>query len=189
MITADELLKIAPAAGRRNYEKNIRMRKPRGLINGQKNCPVSNHRLGHFKMSFNGCGAIAVYNAMYQAGLEPDFNVISLGIDTYALKMGGLFGTDPKKLEDCLKNCRIAALKADGYADFVSVMKSVRVGILCYWVGKPRLSLLHFAAIINLGDGKYSVCNRYSNRKSPSVINSLEKLCPKECYVCGFFMN
>ena len=45
MVTAEELLKIAPSLGKRNYEKNIRMRKPSGLINGQKSCPVSNHRL------------------------------------------------------------------------------------------------------------------------------------------------
>lgn len=189
MVTAEELLKIAPSLGKRNYEKNIRMRKPSGLINGQKSCPVSNHRLGICRMSHNGCGVIAVYNAMCQAGLDPDINVISLGIDTYALRAWGLLGTDPKKIEECMKNCRIAALKAADYNDFVNVMKSVRVGILCYWVGKPRRSLLHFVALINNGDGKYAVCNRYSNRKSVSMVNSIEKLCPEECYVCGFFMN
>ena len=38
MIAKDELLKITSSRAKRNFEKNIRLRKPAGLINGQKSC-------------------------------------------------------------------------------------------------------------------------------------------------------
>ncbi|MBP1545068.1 MAG: hypothetical protein J6A37_00535 [Oscillospiraceae bacterium] len=188
MIAKDELLKIASAKAKRNYEKNIRLRKPAGLINGQKSCNVSKHRMGIASVSFNGCAPIAVYNALYAAGHNPDFSLITLGIDSFALRMGGLLGTDPKKLEDCFAKCRIAAVKAKDYTDFVNVMGAVKVGIICYWVAKPKKSLLHFAAVINCGEG-YDVCNRFSNRKKPSRVRGIKDFCPKESYVCGFFIN
>ncbi|MBQ5333282.1 MAG: hypothetical protein J6K92_08505 [Oscillospiraceae bacterium] len=188
MITAEELLEKAPSLARRNYEKNIRMRKAFGLVNGQGNCAVSRHRLGIAKMSSNGCGAIAVYNALYAAGHNPDFNTISLGIDCFALRLWGVFGTDPDKMEKYFRKCRIAAVKAADYDDFVMVMSAVKVGILCYWVDKPKRSFLHFVAVINNGEG-FDVCNRYSNRKTPSRVRSMGDFCPKECYVCGFYIS
>ncbi|MCI7768612.1 MAG: hypothetical protein MSJ26_11620 [Oscillospiraceae bacterium] len=187
MVTADELLEKAPSLAKKNYEKNIHMRKAFGLINGQKNCAVSRHKLGIARMSMNGCGAIAIYNALFAAGHNPDFNTISLGIDCYALNTWGIFGTDPNKLEDYFRKCRIAAVKASDYEDFVKVMGAVKVGILCYWVDKPNRSLLHYVTVINNGEG-FDVCNRYSNRKTPSKVRSIDKLCPKECFVCGFYI-
>ena len=80
-------------------------------------------------------------------------------------------------------------MKAADYNDFVNVMNGMKVGIVCYWVAKPRRSLLHFVAVINNGDGTFSVCNRYSNRKKPSVVPSIQKLCSEEQYVTGFFIN
>ncbi len=189
MITADELLKTAPALGRRNYKKNSSRRRPEGIINGQRRCVVSDFRLGLRKVSSNGCGAIAIYNALFSTGQQCDFSTISLGIEKYALRLGGILGTDPKKLENYFKNMKIAAVCASDYEDFVRVMNAVRAGILCYWVAKPGRSLLHYVAIINNRDGTFSVCNRFANRSKPSVIDKIEKLCPKECYKAGFFMN
>lgn len=188
MITAEELLENAPALAKRNYEKNRRLRKPAGFINGQRNCAVSRHRLGIAKMSFNGCGAIAVFNALTAAGQNPDFCTVSLGIDCYALRLWGIFGTDPKKLEVYFRKCRIAAITAADYNDFVNVMSSVKVGILCYWVAKPGRSLLHYAAVVNTGNG-FDVCNRYSDRRTPSRVRNIGDLCPEASYVCGFFIS
>lgn len=188
MITAEELLKNAPSLAKRNFEKNRRMRKPVGLINGQRSCAVSSYRLGICKMSHNGCGAIAIYNALLSAGHKPDISVISLGIDCYALNTLGIFGTDTKKVEMLFEKCRIPAVKAKNYEDFVNVMGAVRVGILCYWVAKPRRSLLHYVAVVNNGQG-YDVCNRFSNRKTPSRVRAIGDFCPKESYVCGFFIS
>lgn len=189
MITAEELLKIAPPSAKRNYEHNKKMRAPIGQINGQQSCRVSKYRFGLRKMSSNGCGAIAVFNALLCAGHEPDFHTIALGLEIYALRIKGLLGVNPDKMDRFFKECRIAAIKAQSYDDFLKVMGAVKVGILCYWVAKPKASLLHFVAVINNGDGTYSVCNRYANRKTPSAIPSIEKLCTKEQYVAGFFIN
>ncbi|MCM1525371.1 MAG: hypothetical protein NC120_13045 [Ruminococcus sp.] len=189
MISAEELLSVSTSTGRKNYRINSRLKKPAGLINGQRQCAVSNHRLGIRKMSSNGCGPIAVFNAMYSAGLEPDFNAISLGIEKYALGFMGLTGTAPQKMESFMQKCLIPAVKAQSYEDFVNVMGAVRVGIICYWVAKPKRSLLHYAAVINNRNGTYDICNRYSNRKKPSTVGSIKELCPKESYVCGFFIS
>ncbi|MBQ7782517.1 MAG: hypothetical protein IJ368_00965 [Oscillospiraceae bacterium] len=189
MISADELLKNASSSAKRNYNFNKRLSKPRDLINGQRVCKISKYKLGIRKVSGNGCGPIAIYNALRIIGQQPDFPTICLAVDKYALRVGGIFGTDPEKLENMFKECRIAAMKAKDYEDFRTVSGVVRASILCYWVGKPKRSLLHFAAIFSNPDGTLSVCNRYSNRTTPSVARNLDRLCPKECYVCGFFLN
>lgn len=188
MISADELLENAPRSARQNYEKNSRMRKPAGLINGQRKCAVSDYRLGLCRMSHNGCGAIAIYNALLSAGHKPDISVIALGIECYALRLGGILGTDCRKAEVLFGKCRIPAVKASDYDDFVKVMGAVRVGILCYWVAKPKRSLLHYAAVVNNGSG-FDVCNRFSNRRTPSKVRSIGEFCPKESFVCGFFIS
>lgn len=189
MIKAEELLKKASPSAKRRYKKNRKIHIPSDSINGQMKCCASKFRLGLFPMSYNGCGAIAVYNALYYLGQSPVLADIALGIEMYALRFWGLLGTDPEKIEKMFKECRIAAIKANDYDDFVKVMSAVKAGIVCYWVNKPKRSSLHFAAIINDNEGKYLVCNRYSNRTKPSVIQSVEKLCSKEQYVAGFFMN
>lgn len=188
MITVDELLKTAPSLGKRNYERNRRLTAPSDHINGQKNCCVSSYRLGLRKMSSNGCGPIAVYNALLYAGHKPDFNAISLGIESYALKFGGIFGTDPDKMEDFFLKCRIAAIKAKDHEDFCKVIGAVKAGIVCYWVTAPRRSFLHFAAVTSNENG-FLVFNRYSNRKKPSAVSSIDKFCSKEQFVCGFFIS
>ena len=167
----------------------MKLRSPAGYINGQRECAVSRHRLGLRKAASNGCAAIAVYNAMLYAGYSPDYATISLGIEVYALRMGGLLGTHPEKMENYFKNMRIPAIKAADYSDFKRVLDAVNVGIVCYWVAKPKKSLLHFVAITNNKNGTYSVYNRYSNRKKPSVINSIDKLCTEDRFVNGFFLN
>lgn len=188
MIKAEELLKKASPSAKRRYEKNLRIHIPSDSINGQMNCCASKCRLGLFPMSYNGCGAISVYNALFYMGQSPVLADIALGIEIYALRFFGLLGTDPKKIEKMFMECRIAAIKANDYDDFIKVMSAVKAGIVCYWVGKPKRSSLHFAAIINNG-GRYFVCNRYSNREKPSEIRSVDKLCSREQYVAGFFMN
>lgn len=189
MISAEELLSISTSMGRKNYRINSRQKKPVGLINGQRKCVVSGYRLGLRKMAGNGCAPIAVFNALYCTGIEPDFCAISLGIEKYALSFMGLTGAAPSKMETFMSKCQIPAVKAQGYEDFVNVMGAVRVGILCYWTAKPGRSLLHYAAVINNRNGTYDVCNRYSNRRRPSTVGSIKELCPKESYVCGFFMS
>ena len=33
------------------------------------------------------------------------------------------------------------------------------------------------------------IANAEGDRTTPSVARNLDRLCPKECYVCGFFLN
>lgn len=189
MITAEEMLEKASMLAKSNYKRNKKRRLPEGLINGQKECTVAKYNFGIRHMSTNGCGPIAIYNALYHARLAPDFNAIALGLETYSLRAFGIFGVNPEKLDRFFSECRIAAIRAKDYADFVGVMGAVKVGILCYWVADPKISLLHFVTIIRNDDGTYSVCNRYSNRKTPSQIPSIEKLCTEERYVAGYFIS
>lgn len=189
MINEQELLENASSGSRKNYERNCRRKQPSGLINGQKNCAVSGYSIGIAKVSHGGCGPIAVYNALQAAGRGESFPLIVLGFERYALRAGGLLGGDPGKMERFFRECKIAAIRSESYDDFVSVMRAVKVGIICYWTAKPGRSLLHFAAVVNMGEKGYAVCNRYSDRKTPSAVKSIEALCPPERFVNGFFMS
>ncbi len=188
MISAEQLLKSASPSSASRYKANCKKRSPNNIINGQRECIVSNHRLGLRKMAKNGCGPIAVYNALFFTGQSPDFNTVALGIDMYALRLGGLLGTDEKKLDECFSKCHIAAVRAKDYDDFCRVLPAVRAGLLCYWIAKPKKSLLHFVTVIN-HNGKLLVCNRYCNTHKPSPVMSIEKFCSPEQYVSGFFFN
>lgn len=189
MITADELLQSAAGMAKRNYIYNRKLADPVGLINGQGKCSVSDHRLGLRRVKGNGCAAIAVYNALTYCGKNPDFDTICLGLEKYALRMGGILGVHPEKIGIFFEKCRIPAIKAEDHTDFINVMKAMTTGVMCYWVAKPDRSLLHFIAVINNRDGTYSLCNRYSNVGKPYAARSLEKFCTKERFVCGYFIN
>ncbi|MCM1577417.1 MAG: hypothetical protein NC078_01290 [Ruminococcus sp.] len=189
MLNELELLGDASGRSRKNYEFNRRRKQPERLINGQGNCIVSQCKFGMGKVSMCGCGAIAVYNALLCTGQRESFPLIVLGLENYALRMGGLLGTDPKKIDKFFSECKIPAMKAENFVDFVNVMSAVKVGIVCYWTAKPYFSLLHFAAVVNNGDGSYAVCNRYTNRKTPAAVKKIESLCTEDRYVCGFFMR
>lgn len=189
MISEEELLKKASGRSRKNYEFNRRCKQPRGYINGQGCCAVSQCKMGINKVSRCGCGAIAVYNALLCTGNEESFPLIVMGLERYALRLWGLLGTDPGKMERFFAECKIPAMKAESFGDFVNVMAAVKVGIICYWTAKPYRSMLHFVAVINNGNGGYVACNRYSNRKTAMGIKGIETLCNEERFVCGFFMN
>lgn len=189
MISAQELLERSDSSTKKHYNYNNTLKAPSAIINGQRDCIVSKHRYGLCKIASNGCAPIAVFNALFYSGRQPDFNLITLGLENYALRMGGLLGTDPEKLDLFFKRCCIPAIKANGYNDYINVMNSVTSGIMCYWVAKPRRSLLHFVAVINNRDGTFSICNRFSNRRKAFVTDSIEKVCPPDCFVCGYFIN
>ena len=189
MISEEELLEAASGRSRKNYEFNRRCKQPEGYINGQGSCAVSQCRIGMGKVSGCGCGAIAVYNALLCTGRRESFPLIVLGLEKYALRLGGLLGVNPEKIEKFFDGCKIPAMKAKDFEDFVNVMAAVKVGIVCYWTAKPYRSMLHFAAVVNKGDGSYVVCNRYSNRKTAMAVKGIDALCSEDRFVCGFFMN
>lgn len=189
MISEQELLERASARGRRNYKANCRRKQPSGLVNGQRSCEVSGFSVGIVKVAHGGCAPIAVYNALLAAGRGESFPLIVMGFERYALRLGGILGGDPDKMENFFNQCKIAAIKSEGYEDFVSVMKAVKVGIICYWTAKPGRSLLHFAAVVNMGEKGYAVCNRFSDRKTPSAVRSIEAFCTEDRFVNGFFLS
>lgn len=186
----DDIIGSAKRSALKRYKRNCSLPAiPQGVtINGQGKCCVSGHRLGIMKMSFNGCGPIAIYNAMLLAGHKTDFNLLTLCVDSNALRMGGIFGTDWNKLDKVFSICHIAAIKAADYNDFTKVLPSVSSGIICYWAAKPGRSVQHYAAVAKTDSG-YIVCNRYSNRDKPSKVPNLEKLCTEDRFIAGYFIN
>lgn len=188
MKASSEILPYASAASKKHFAFNRRFPRPEGIINGQKTCIVSKLRYGLLPVSANGCGPIAVFNALTASGVKADLCEIILGMENSALHFGGIFGTDPKKLDKYMNENRIPSMKAESYADFVSVMNSVRIGILCYWTGKPYMSSSHYVTLIRTEDGRFSVCNRFSNSRSQSVITAIDKLCTEDRFISGHYM-
>ncbi|MGN0666280.1 MAG: hypothetical protein ACI4KF_07110 [Huintestinicola sp.] len=187
-ITA-ELLADATAAQKKHYEYNKQLLKPKSIINGQKIGPIAEFKFGLAKMGYNGCGPIAVYNALSLSGIKADICDIILALEKQALKLGGILGTDPKKLDKFFSDNRIAALKASDYNDFVNDMNNMHVGILCYWTKKPNRSSMHYITIYRTEDNKFVMCNRFGNRNKQYSADSMEKVCTEEQYICGYFIS
>lgn len=157
------------------------------FINGQGKCAVSDSRMGLMKMSYNGCGAIALYNALRLIGKKPDMGLIVTLIERYGLVLFGILGTSPFSIKRIGKLLGAHMTRMLTYEEFVAAAEG-NITILACWTGRPFRSSNHLMAIDGR-NGSFLVYNRYNDMTCPSEIPSIDRLCKKEQYVSGYVVN
>ena len=140
------------------------------FINGQGLPPIADIPVGSGNMSKNGCGILAIYNALLALGVSSNlYDIINYfvkkGFLVNGLVAGGLFGIDPEAIPGYFEDLGYRVTTA-GYSDSSSFQKTIdanTVSIMLYWNDKNDLTKgMHYVAIQPTADG-IRVYNRYSN--------------------------
>ncbi len=139
------------------------------------------------KMSYNGCGAIALYNALRLIGSKPDMGLIVTLIERYGLVLFGIFGTSPYRIRRIGSLLGAVTLPMKSFEEYEKAAEG-NVSILCCWTGKPFRSTRHFTAIDGRG-GRFVVYNRYNDLETPSEIDSIGELCDSRRFVSSYIIK
>lgn len=146
-------------------------------INGQALGAVSEMRYGLCRMSYNGCGSIAVYNALVYLGMKPSLSDIAVRLERYRI-LFGIFGCNPKRIGRVLIEYR-----ADfRHTDHISGRGAY---IISFWTGKRFLSHIHtiFCTVDEKGVTAY---NRYNKKASAVKYSSTEELLKGKSLVAAY---
>ncbi|MBQ9519402.1 MAG: hypothetical protein IJR59_05875 [Firmicutes bacterium] len=125
-----------------------------GFIFSQRSTAVAQMRYGKKQMWYNGCGIIAVYNALLLLGERPDFRNVTEYYEKHGKWFWGLLGTKPWRLTGFIKKSGFKAkLTRPKYADN-------GVYLITVWNKRPGM---HFMAL-NKTDNGIQVYNGYHRR-------------------------
>ncbi len=132
----------------------------REYIFDQNDARVRSLRFGEkYSVGDNGCGAVAVHNAMKYIGKEQDFCDVLR--DMEALRMiwlGGAFGTKPWSPGRYFRQKNILYRKYKSPNDFKAALLTNDIGIVCTW--NRRFQGMHFyCAYYSLEENKYYSAN------------------------------
>lgn len=128
---------------------------------------LKNIRFGLCRMSYNGCEAVALHNALCLLGIKEDLEA-QLKLFKGLKWLFGIFGVNPRRLSAALKRSGVAFSKLRRYNDFEN-----GIYILSYWNRFPRG--LHTVAV-EVKDGKTTYYNADS-----TTVNRIEKH-----FICGY---
>ena len=161
-----------------------------GLIQGQAEFEFSQAAFGLGSYAHNGCGAIAIYNALQLLGYD-----VSLGMIHDQIKnkngfcMGGLFGMNALVIDDILTERGVACT---GYLSSATLMQNVQEGtvVIIYAMNDVATVFrgLHYVTA-QYNDGQFMLYNVYSNSTQPEPANSICQPYENSCYLYGFVVG
>ena len=163
-------------------------------VNGQKVCEYAGRRFGWLRFGNNGCGVLAVYNALGLLGRKPSF----AGLFGYfhAWYRPRFFGVFPWQIRRYFKKQAIPFRRERSLQELEEGLKGGGVAVLTYWnrcgelFGKrfPKpLRGAHSVAVFY--EDKFTVCNRYSNRDRFYKYDSLEELLKDGLLIKAFYLK
>lgn len=93
-----------------------------------------------------GCGAVAVYNAMKFIGKQQDFCGVLRDMEELNMTwLGAKFGTRPYSLSKYFRRHKIPFRKYTAPVDFKAALLSHKIGIVCTW--NRRFYGMHFYCV------------------------------------------
>ncbi len=158
-------------------------------INGQKLCEYARMRFGWLRIAQNGCGAIAIYNAMGLTGRVLAFSDVTARLDRWYKPR--LFGVWPREIARCFTSIGVACTRADSLEELRDLLAAGGVAVLTKWNARwPRLHKgAHTVAVSFDGKQTYTVYNRYSNRACAYSCESLEEIIGKGVFMRGYIVE
>lgn len=123
-----------------------------GYINnqGNKNAPINKVRYGNDIMEKNGCGIIAIHNALIALGETPDVRDLAMNFEGYGQIFDASWGTNYYAIEKYFraKNYKVTMIDdASSLSDYRSNIPDANVYILTYWNSDSSFDGLHTVAI------------------------------------------
>lgn len=116
-------------------------------LNGQGIGVLKDMQIGRYNFAHSGCGAIATYNVLSMAGIEPQMEEI---VDFYEKKglicYAGL-GINPQAVGRFLRKQGLVAGRYAGRRITDECLKNGQYGILMYWWGTAKGCGAHYVAV------------------------------------------
>ncbi len=176
-------------------------------VNGQKLCEYANVPFGWFRVSYNGCVALSIYNALLLSGYEIPFCRIHRLLHRFWKPR--IFGVRVWELRRCLRKLDIPFREFWSGELLSSSMEPGDTAIVMSWnetvpychftLGKEPLSVLryvnpfggaHGVAVTYTAPGNWTVYNRYSNRDHAYCYSSFRDFLPFEgAFMKGFLIG
>ncbi len=158
-------------------------------INGQALCEYANVPFGWFRIAYNGCAALSIYNALLLSGYHIPFSRIHGMLHKWWIPR--IFGVRVWEIRRCLKKLEIPFREFSAGDQLSSAMEPGTTAVVMKWnrsvpycyftVGEEPLSVLRFSdpfggahcmAVSYTVPGKWTVYNRYSNQARPYFYDS-----------------
>lgn len=163
-------------------------------INGQKLCKYSRVRFGWRRIADNGCGLLAIYNALGLTGHVPSFDEIHRYL--HAWYRPRFFGTHPWRIKQYLSKRGLAFRSAKTIQELDGLLKTGGVAIVVYWnrtiefmgVQLPNLFRGAHCVTVEYAE-RYTVYNRFSNRACTYEFETLEECLAKRYFMEGIFLK
>ena len=161
-----------------------------GVINGQGAFKFSQTAFGMGSYAHNGCGAIAIYNAMQLLGYDISLGMIYDQItNKYGLCMGGLFGIKASVIDDVFAE---RGITCTGYWSGNDLMQNVQEGnVVILYVMNDASTLFrgfHYVTAQYV-DGQFLGYNVYNNSIQPEPANFVCQPYDNSCYLYGFMIG
>ena len=160
-------------------ERNLRKNRGftvNGFINGQVIGDIAKLHLGFFRIGYNGCGAIALYNALKLCGSDTPVEECIYYCDRYALNFFGLFGTRISRFRKMFTDKGLNAVFYKGKKAVQELNRHKGTAVLLYKC-KGFFSGLHIVCI-SIGE-KTKVYNLFGNSDKTYVFSSAEEMLEK----------
>jgi len=151
------------AAANREINKAKNLKFP---LNGQATGELKDMRIGRHTFAHSGCGAIATFNAMAMAGLQPDITEIVDFYEHKGLIMNAALGINPMAVKKYLTGAGLTWKSYRGKQDWSALLEPGKIAIMLYWWVSKNGCGAHYVSMEPCEKG-VRVYNFYGNRDVP----------------------
>lgn len=176
-------------------------------VNGQEICEYADVPFGWFRIRYNGCILLAIYNALLLTGHGVGLMDIRKHLH-HPLKPR-FFGVRQWEVARCLRKLKIPHSSFSSAGELTAAMKPGDIAIVLSWnksvpychftMGEVPLSVVRFpspfggahgVAVKRRHEGGWTVYNRYSNRSTPYEYRQFEDFLPfGALFIRGFLIS
>lgn len=174
-----------------NYEYNLNINQPDGLVLNQNDEQWSLYRYGKFSFGYNGGDLAAVYNVCKI--LSKDILIADIILEFEANDkaiLGGLAGTDPRVLGEFFVAHKI---EYSYYSEMPAMDKLVEEGkpfIVAYWVRNKIKELKGIHAVAGVyKNEKYIIYNAVNNSNEVLELDSIKELAKKSQVIAAYLFE
>jgi hypothetical protein len=150
----------------KNFEHNMQIPLPEGLINGQALGAVSAMKYGRSTVSYSGCECIAVYNMLLLNGIRKPFPEIVRYMERYRMLLG-FWGTDFLALGRCLRHFGLRTRRMFRKKRIAAALRPDCPALAVYWTKRRFASSVHTVCVVPDGSGILTVMNAYNRCDQP----------------------
>lgn len=142
-----------------NFLHNYNMKRNLiGIIDSQKGS-VSKMKFGDYTVGGNGCGSIALHNALALSGQQRNYPSVILQCEKITMISAG-FGCNPYRFGELLEYYGIKNYSyAENYSEIDTVSENSRVMITCFWNGDTIFKGMHIVTVLVKPDGSVRAYN------------------------------